>query len=387
MNLHLDRRQWKRVKFGDVVRNVNEYFDRDGGGVLPYVAGPHIEPGELRPRYGSTDDDVFPPTFKRMFIAGDVLIHSRGIEKVAVPDRSGVTGEKLFVLRSLDAGILDQRFLPFLVMSPLTRKHMADNFTGSVNKFLNWKPLAALEFDLPPLNQQRQIADLFWAVEANLEAQRTIAAKASLLERGLIVGTLDLPGPIFELQEIGNVLMGRQRAPQYATGDNIVPYLRVANIGDNMLRLSDVKEMNFDLREVEHYRLQVDDILVSEGQSRELVGQAARIDKVSRIICFQNTLIRFRPNRAATHPEFAYALIRALFYSGHFASLASQTTSIAHLGVKRFATCKVAIPPGEVQLRRLEQIQMTQKAVAAAALVVDKAFSLRQSLLEEVFSS
>lgn len=166
MSFALDRSHWKRTTFGHVVRNVNDYFDADRDGVLPYVAGPNINPGEPSvASYGTTDDDKFPPTFKRMFRSGDVLLHSRGIDKLAAADRSGVTGEKLFVLRSQDEAVLLQEYLVWLLLSRRAQAHMKDNFTGSVNKFLNWKPLAALEFDQPPLDEQKRIADLLWAVE------------------------------------------------------------------------------------------------------------------------------------------------------------------------------------------------------------------------------
>ena len=92
MSLNIDRSDWKRVAFGDVVANINDYFNPDVDGVLPYVAGPHINAGQPTVAdYGSTDDDQFPPTFKRKFQAGDVLLHSRGIEKLASVSRLGLT--------------------------------------------------------------------------------------------------------------------------------------------------------------------------------------------------------------------------------------------------------------------------------------------------------
>ena len=171
MSLELDRSGWKRVVFGDVVANINDYFDPRRDGVLPYVAGPHIDPGEVTVvGYGLTSDDDFPPTFKRRFQVGDVLLHSRGIEKLASVDRAGVTGEKLFVLRSKDENTILQRFLVWLLQSPRAQHHMRENFTGSVNKFLNWKPMAAMELDVPPRDDQKRIADLLWAVERHVRA-------------------------------------------------------------------------------------------------------------------------------------------------------------------------------------------------------------------------
>jgi type I restriction enzyme S subunit len=173
VRMNVDRSTWKRVRFGDLVENINEYFDVHRDGVLPYVAGPHITSGDaFVTEYGSTDDDTFPPTFKRKFRDEDVLLHSRGIEKLASVDRAGVTGEKLFVLRSKDPSVLAQPFLVWLLRSSTAAAHMRANFTGSVNRFLNWGPLSKFEFDLPPLDQQQRIADLLWAAERHQQAMR-----------------------------------------------------------------------------------------------------------------------------------------------------------------------------------------------------------------------
>jgi len=166
VSLDLDRSQWQRVKFGDLVENVNDYFDPDRDGVLPYVAGPHIDPEDaVVSDWGLTSDETFPPTFKRLYAPGDVLLHSRGPKKIAAVDHRGVTGEKIFVLRSKDSAVLDQRFLPWLLRAANATKYFDVNSSGSVNKFLNWRPLERFDFDLPPLDQQRRIADLLFALE------------------------------------------------------------------------------------------------------------------------------------------------------------------------------------------------------------------------------
>lgn len=81
------------VRLGDVVENINDFFGRENGTTVRYVAGEHIDEGDLRVRrYGQTSDDLVPPTFNRLFKAGDVLFHSRNIRKLAQPDFDGLTG-------------------------------------------------------------------------------------------------------------------------------------------------------------------------------------------------------------------------------------------------------------------------------------------------------
>ena len=73
------------------------------------------------------------------------------------------------------------------------------------------------------------------------------------------------------------------------------PYLRVANVYEDRLDLSDVKQMNFTPNEYETFHLRDGDILLNEGQSIELVGRPAMYRGEVPGACFQNTLVRFRP--------------------------------------------------------------------------------------------
>src|SRR5207244_9844551 len=92
--------------------------------------------------------------------------------------------------------------------------------------------------------------------------------------------TADLPqlpgGWTYVLVEtVGSVQLGRQRAPKHHTGANMRPYLRVANVYEDRIDLSDIKHMNFTPQEFEIFRLERNDILLNEGQSLELVGRPA----------------------------------------------------------------------------------------------------------------
>jgi type I restriction enzyme S subunit len=112
---------------------------------------------------------------------------------------------------------------------------------------------------------------------------------------------------------------------------------------DGFIDESDVLSMHFSDSEFEKYRLLPGDVLLNEGQSRHLVGRSAIVDKLNGDYAFQNTLIRFRAREV--EPEYAHAFFQYCLYSGKFAKIASQTTSIAHLGASKFAKLLVPVLP------------------------------------------
>ena len=82
--------------------------------------------------------------------------------------------------------------------------------------------------------------------------------------------------------EVGAVKLGRQRSPEHHTGDHMRPYLRVANVYEDRIDLSDVLQMNFTPQEFEQYQLRYGDILLNElaDRMREAVRES---DLVARL--------------------------------------------------------------------------------------------------------
>lgn len=150
-----------------------------------------------------------------------------------------------------------------------------------------------------------------------------------------------------QVRDVGEVKLGRQRSPKHESGPNMRPYLRVANVYEGFLDLSDVKVMNFSPREYEIFKLQPGDVLLNEGQSLEWVGRPAIYRGDPPEVCFQNTLVRFRANGSVL-PEFALLVFRHYVHSQRFRGIARWTTNIAHLGAERFAEMPFPwAPPGE----------------------------------------
>ena len=383
MSLELDKSHWKRVAFGDVVRNVNESVrDAAAAGIDRVIAMEHMDPGELRiHRWSSIEDGT---SFARRVRPGQTLFGKRRAyqRKVAFAEFDAICSGDILTFEADEAQMLPE-FLPFLVESNAFFNHALGTSVGSLSPRTNWRDLANFEFGLPPFDEQKRIANLLWAVERHWGS--TASEPLRKVEALLLDGLLEESAPMVAISDMGSVLMGRQRSPQHADGDHMVPYLRVANVGDNQLRLDDIKTMNFTPAEQQRYSVVRGDILVSEGQSRELVGQSALIGDLPERMCFQNTLIRFRPGPDKVCPQYAQALFRACLRNGTFADIAVQTTSIAHLGVQRFAALKLPLPTLNRQETLLRRMDLVQSGLQAAAAELTALTTLRSSILADIF--
>jgi type I restriction enzyme, S subunit len=95
--------------------------------------------------------------------------------------------------------------------------------------------------------------------------------------------------------------------------------------------------MNFTPEEFKRFELQHGDILLNEGQGKELIGRPAMYHDELPGACFTNTLVRFRC-RSGVLPDFAMCVFLHFMKSGDFQRIAKITTNIAHLGAGRFAS-------------------------------------------------
>lgn len=160
-----DRQSWTHVRFGDLVENLNETDSNPlEAGVERFIGLEHLEPGSLHVRaWGNVADGT---TFTRRCRPGHVLFGKRRAyqRKVAVAEFDAVVSGDIYVLTAKDKRLLPE-LLPYVCLSERFFQHAVGTSAGSLSPRTNWASLASFEFDLPPLEQQRKIADALREVD------------------------------------------------------------------------------------------------------------------------------------------------------------------------------------------------------------------------------
>jgi type I restriction enzyme S subunit len=384
-----------RVAFGDVVQLARERTSApEQDGFDRYVGLEHIEPGNpVIRRWGFVADGT---TFTNVFRAGQVLFGKRRAyqRKVAVADFDGICSSDIYVLASSSDRLLPE-LLPFICQTDAFFEHAIGTSAGSLSPRTNWSSLAEYEFLLPSLDEQRRIADLLAATDAVCAAAQTLVDAADRQRKSYLLsvfrperGTRDqYPSNwrVGTVDDAGEVQLGQKRDPSVHHGVNMRPYLRVANVFDDEIDLSDVLSMHFAERDLPKYLLRDGDILLNEGQSADLLGRSAIWRGQVENMCFQMTLLRFRA-RAGVLPEFAHAFFQHMLYTKQFAKDALQTTSIAHLSASKFGRMSFPVPPVNEQQEIVNQYGRFRSACRAARARAEVARSLRSKAIAEALT-
>ena len=249
-------------------------------------------------------------------------------------------------------------------------------------RHLGKRGLAQFPIPVAPLAEQSRIVaaieEHFCRLDAVESSLRQALQRLDVLRSAVLIDAFhahrDLP-PAWRACTIGDVAdvqLGRQRSPQYHTGEQMRPYLRSANVTWNGISLDDVKAMNFDDADFEKYRLEPGDLLLNEASgSPNEVGKPTLWDGEISDCCFQNTLLRLRPHGVILDYLYWYCYASAL--SGRFGE-AGRGVNIRHLGKQGLAQFPIPVPP------RHEQAMIAERIRAA----VERAESLRRSLREAI---
>ncbi|MGY0794221.1 restriction endonuclease subunit S [Azospirillum argentinense] len=167
------------------------------------------------------------------------------------------------------------------------------------------------------------------------------------------------------------------------------PYLRVANVYANELRLSDVAEIGVTEAEAQRTTLEVGDVLVVEGNgSVDQIGRVAMWDGSIKGCLHQNHLIRVR-SRAVIRPNFLLQWLLSPEGRRAIERKASSSAGLHTLSISKVASLPLPVPPLPEQRRIVEKIEAltahsrrAREALDALPALIDR---YRQSILAAAF--
>jgi type I restriction enzyme S subunit len=396
---------WRSTTVGDVADTaLGKMLDkgRPKGHVhVPYLRNVNVQWGRI-----DTHDlltmELAEDERKRFGVStGDLLVCEGGeVGRAAIWERDGeyVAYQKA-LHRVRPRGGVDARFLMYAFEHAARSGALAPLTTGSTISHLPQQKLRRVPINIPAHIEQRRIVEILEDHLSRLDAgthgldvtTRRLRALVKSVLSALIPDAAAYPEgwESTTIGEAGCVELGRQRHPDWHTGLNMHPYLRVANVFEDRIDAKDLKEMHWPDKTFERFRLHPGDVLLNEGQSPEWLGRPAIYRGVPEKVAFTNSLLRFKA-RADVLPEFALLVFRRHMHAGRFARESRITTNIAHLSATRLKAVEFPVPPFGEQQRIValaaEQLAAVQRLEGEIDVARRKSRSLRKSLLSAAFS-
>lgn len=152
---------------------------------------------------------------------------------------------------------------------------------------------------------------------------------------------------------VGGVTLGRKLDGRATES---FPYLRVANVQRGHIDLSVVKEVVIPANELEKYRLNRGDILLTEGGDWDKLGRSAIWRGEIKNCLHQNHIFRARLLTESIRPEWITLVTNSPVGQRYFQDSSKQTTNLASINMTQLRHCPIPLPTTSVQDRTLARL-------------------------------
>jgi len=356
---------WRMVKFGDVVRQCKEKVNRENNPFERYVEGGHMDSEDIHiRRWGEFGEDYVGPAFHRIFRKGQVLYGSRRtyLKKVAVADFDGITANTTFVLETQDQGAFMQELLPFLMLTNRFTEHSIAESKGSTNPYINYPDIAKFEFPLPPIEEQKRIAEILWAADETVEKFGEVAARLGTLRQiesnRLFADTNNLvtiqelveQGVLYPPQD-GNHGNDHPKAKDYVHEG--IPFIMASNLSNHKVDVETCKFIPESVAASLRIGFSIEgDVLLSH---KGTVGEVAIVQALETpyiMLTPQVTYYRVK-NAEVLNPRYLFYCFLSTTFQRALKRLSAQSTR-AYVGITAQRKFAMPLPDIETQNRHLE---------------------------------
>ena len=436
---------WIRVRLGDLIKAPRPKIPPDPNSHLPFIGMDHIEARSFR--LVGQDEFAKMRSAGSYFQPGDVLygrlrpylnkVHRAGFE--------GVASAEFIVFP--DSPFLDGDFLKFLLHQQAFVDFAVSRSSGDRPR-VKFDALAAFEFLLPPLNEQRRIAEKLESIFADLDkGEESLRHVQTLLDRyrqsvlkAAVTGELTAE---WRAQRVGQLEHGRDllarilkarrenwqgrgnyseplapdtsglpKLPEgwvWASVGQIAhviggltkngkrpsmplrrPMLRVANVYQNRLDLSEIHETGVTESELERVLLNPLDLLVVEGNgSKDQIGRMALWRGEIPNAVHQNHLIKVRLVEKRL-VEFLLWWFQSPNGRQMIENVASSTSGLYTLSISKIESLIAPVPSveeaQEIACQVREAFARIDQLHAYTETELRRSAALRQSILKDAFA-
>ncbi|TFH13528.1 MAG: restriction endonuclease subunit S [Lentisphaerales bacterium] len=316
----------------------------------PQTVTSHTAPGRAR-RIVQSRDVIYAtirPTLKRIALVP--------------PEYDDHIASTAFCVVRADRAKAIPEYLYFVLLSDAVSKAIADAQHGASYPAVTDKDILEQEITLPPLPEQKKIAAVLLKIQRAIETQDKIIQSLRDLKKSTMqhLFTHGLRGEKTKMTEFGpipanwrieilrdcatvqtGVAKGRKIAEHEALE---LPYLRVANVQDGHLDLTEMKTIRLRQSERSRFSLQDGDVVLTEGGDFDKLGRGFVWEGQIPDCVNQNHVFAVRADCKLLRPHFLAYLAQSSYGKAYFLKIAHKTTNLACINTTKLKRLPVPIP-------------------------------------------
>jgi restriction endonuclease S subunit len=400
MKLKIDRTDWKKVKLGDVafeyskrINNPSESeFDR-------FVGSSNIGQWDFRVLSWESTDSV--SSAMKLFEPNDYLLVRRSLyasdfrERAPRAHFNGVCSGDILTIKENPKFISDG-FLIGVLNSPKLWKYVVANASGSITRRIKWKDLANYEFLLPPKDQQKELAELLWAMDRVIEKEREVLERLNKYKNALFHSSIYKLATkndkyfgrkisVYPVVKLGDLLMQIQYGISESLQDKgVVPILRMNNLQDGKLTVNDLKFYNPKDVELDKFILDKGDVLFNRTNSYDLVGKVSLFDKQG-VYSFASYLIRLKVDETKLDSRFLNFYLNTPIGTAKIRKYRTPGVSQSNINAQNLKHVHIPLADLDIQRELMNKIESIELNEELSQSKIASSQALQKSLINEIF--
>lgn len=305
--------------------------------------------------------------------------------------------------------LAEDTYVEYLYYYLSSAKQLAESMaSGTTFLELSANSFGKIPVPLPPLNEQHRIVakieELFSELDKTKEQLESSEKQLKLYRQSII--DLGVEGKLangnserrkvsaswskVSLKDIiEEPKYGTAKKSEYNVSGHAV--LRIPNIVNGVIDISDLKYAEFNQKDIESYNLKEGDLLlIRSNGSIELVGKSALVTKREEEYLYAGYLIRIRPDKQKLNSKFLLNALSSSSVKSQIESKAKSTSGVNNINSSEIKSLVIPFSTLEEQQQAVQQIEnrlsVCDKVKDAILINLHKVETLRQSILKRAFT-
>ena len=317
---------------------------------------------------------------------GDILFQrsSETLEDVGranayMDDKTAVFGG--FVIRGKKKGEYDPQYFNYLLRSPFARKRIIPMGAGAQHFNIGQEGLSKVKLHFANIEEQKKIGKMLSLLDERIATQHKIIDKLQSLIKGITQEVFNDVGYRYKLGSICEIKSGY-------SGNQLIKkeglkVSRIETISGHRINLERVGYVS-PFKNSESYKLQVGDILFSNINSVEYIGNTAFVDKDYDLYHGMN-LLRLIPNSKIVVPFYLYLLLNTRKMLNRFKTICNKAVSQASINQTDLGKTIIVLPSLENQIKICTIYEVLFSKIEAEKKCLSLYNTQKQYLLRQMF--
>ncbi|MBP7862120.1 restriction endonuclease subunit S [bacterium] len=183
------------------------------------------------------------------------------------------------------------------------------------------------------------------------------------------------------LSSLAEVRTGIAKGKTNLKDSVVLPYLRVANVQDGHIDLTEVKTISVESSQIERYSLRPGDVLMTEGGDFDKLGRGDVWKGQINPCLHQNHIFCVRPNELDLDSVFLAQLAGSNYGKSYFLSCAKRTTNLASINSTQLKQFPILLPPLFEQIKIVEILSTWDEAIETVEKLIENAQLQKRALM------